>query len=591
MRTEETSIMDNRKDNITAEEMHPSEDKTDSAPERSFKREKIEIDDNVFENSTVFCPAEEKVKKKSKLTPIKKGIISISSLAIVTAVVLVLVMFVMPKDDDSTEEEVSSSAGTEISVMTVSADKIESVKVANQNDTFVIIPKADKDDEGAVTYKWLVKGYEHIDFSTPEYMVDAVTDITAIKAFDIDESALESAESTESGSEETDSYGFSQPYADVSVALTDGSGYSVTVGNVSPDKSGRYIAISGEGEYAEYEGKAYLISTSTIDCVGNALNNCVNLISAPAFASTGDDDPYYTDGELTSFDKLLIGGELHKDTIKVICPSDDLSLLSYMVEEPSEQAANDENINEILSLTTGVYNSGAFVLDYKKSDLKEYGLDNPYVTYYIQVGDRILDMKISKANEDGYYAYIIKYSTDGGKTFVDNNIIYKLNSNGSEFIEYTSEDIYFEKLFIEYVKYVESMTVTVNGGSAHKFTLNHEEGNAASFTVTTEKGKEIDKDQFCYYYARLLYLSALENEDSSYSTVSDYVIKFNITYTEEGKNADEIIIYPYASNVRRYIYKLNGKGTALVSRSLVDDIIDCLDPLANGQEIGNKYAN
>lgn len=590
MHTEEASIMDNRKDNITAEEVPSAAKKTDdSAPERTFKREKIEMNDNIFENSTVFCPAEEKFKKKSKLTPIKKGIISISSLAIVTAVVLVLVMFVIPKDDDSTESEIFSSASTEISVMTVSEDKIKSVKVTNQNDSFVIIPKAIEDDEGAVTYEWLVKGYEHIDFSTPEYMVDAVTEITAIKAFDIEESAFESAESN--SGEETDSYGFSQPYADISVVLADDSEYCVTVGNISPDKSGRYIAISGEGEYSEYEGKAYLISTSTIDCVGNALNDCVNLISAPAFVSTGDDDPYYTDGELTSFDKLLIGGKLHKDTIKVVCPSDDLSLLSYMVEEPSSQAANDESVNEILTLTTGVYNSGAYVLDYKKSDLKKYGLDKPYVTYYIQAGDRIIDMKISKADEDGYYAYIVSYSTDGGKTFVDNNIIYKLNSSGNEYIEYTSEEIYFEKLFIEYVKYVESMTVTVSGGPSHTFTLDHEEGNEASFTVTTEKGKKIDKDEFCYYYARLLYLSALENEDVSYKTVSDYVIKFNITYTEEGKNADEIIIYPYESNVRRYIYKLNGKGTSLVSRSLVDDIIDCLDPLANGKEIGNKYAN
>ena len=70
---------------------------------------------------------------------------------------------------------------------------------------------------------------------------------------------------------------------------------------------------------------------------------------------------------------------------------------------------------------------------------------------------------------------------------------------------------------------------------------------------------------------------------------NNYIIKFNVTYTTEGKKADEIIIYPYANNVRRCIYKLNGKGTALVNKTLVDDLVDCLEPLANGKAIGNKY--
>ena len=591
--------MDNLKDNLTTDEEISSE----NTEKRTLKREQIEIDESLFENSTLFGESEVKEKKKSKLSPIKKGIISISSLALLTAVVLVVVMFVIPKggDDNETIDTSSVATKTEFEVMTVKPADIKQVTVKNDSDNFTLIPKETTDSEGNTGYAWLAKGYEHIDFTTPAYMIDAIINVKALKKFDIDEAAIVNAESDTTASDSTssgdtesganDPYGFSKPYSVLKVELNDGGGYEVTVGSVSPDKSGRYINISGDGDFKKHEKTAYLVDTSVINCVGNSLLNSVNMISAPAITSSGENDEYFDSGELIKFDELLIGGRLHKNTIKVICPSDDLSLLSYMIEEPNEQAANDESVNSILGIVGGVYNSGAYVLDYKNSDIKKYGLDNPYLTYYIKVGDRYIDMKISELQDDGYYAYTVNYSNDGGKTVVDKNIIYKLNAEGYEYFELKSEEIFFEKLFIEYVKYVESMSVTVSGEPTHTFTLNHEEGNEAHFTVTTEKGKEIDDDEFCYYYARLLYLTALENDDTDYAVGDDFVIKFKISYTTEGKADDEIVIYPYDKNVRRYVYKLNGNGTALVSKTLVEDLINCLEPLASGKSIGNKYAN
>ncbi len=580
--------MDNLKDNITPDEEISSE----NTEKRTLKREEIEIDESLFENSTLFGEKEVKEKKKSKLSPIKKGIISISSLALVTAIVLVVVMFVIPKDNPDDNIQTSSAAKeTSFEVMTVKPSDIKQVTVKNDSDSFVILPKKTADSEGNEGYAWLAKGYEHIDFTTPAYMVDAVINVKALKKFNIDATPSVSTESTASGDASSDPYGFDKPYATLTVELNDETSYNVTVGSISPDKSGRYININGDGDFKNHEETAYLVDTSVIDCVGNSLLNSVNMVSAPAITANGDDDEYFDSGELVKFDELLIGGRLHKDTIKVICPSDDLSLLSYMIEEPNEQAANDESVNSILGIVSGVYNSGAYVLDYKASDIKEYGLDKPYLTYYIKVGNRYIDMKISEKRDDGYYAYTVTYSNDGGKTVVDKNIIYKLNAEGYEYFEMKSDEIYFEKLFIEYVKYVESISVTVSGKDTHTFTLDHEKDNEAHFTVTTEKGKEISEDEFCYYYARLLYLSALENDDTDYAIGDDFIIKFNISYTTEGKADDEIVIYPYDKNVRRYVYKLNGDGTALVSTTLVEDLIDCLEPLANGKSIGNKYAN
>ncbi|MBQ9846655.1 MAG: DUF4340 domain-containing protein [Clostridia bacterium] len=561
----------------------------ETSTERGFKRDKVEVDETLFENSTVFCASEEK-KKKGRLSPIKKGLISVGSLALLTAIVLIVVMFVLPQINNVTVDTSSTeSKATSFSVMNIKTDKISQVTIENESSTFTVLPEKIMAEDGSDTYKWLVKGYEDIDFTTPEYMVSAVTEITALKKFKIDTEAEPSSSDAESDNE-NDEYGFLSPYAKLTVSLTDNTEYMVTVGGVSPDKSGRYMMLDGEGDIDELEGYAYLIDTSVINCVGNSLESCVNMASAPAFVAESDEDPYFDEGSLISFDYIYIDGRLHKNKIKIICPSDDLSLLSYMIEEPNDQAANDESVNAILALTSGVYNSGAYVLNYKNSDLKEYGLDNPYVTYKFKAGNNLLDIKIGDKDENGYYAYIVSYSVDGGKTMISKDIIYKLDSYSYEFIEYKASDIYFEKLFIEYIKYVDSLTVTVDGEET-KFTLHHDEKNAAIFTVTTNEGKEIDDDEFCYYYARLLYLSALENADETYTPSGDSVISFKLTYTAEGKESDEISIYPYEKNVRRNIFRLNGKGTALVSSTLVNDLIDCLTPLKNGEKIGNKYAN
>ena len=105
----------------------------ETSEERGFKRDKIDVDETLFENSTVFCASEEK-KKKSRLSPIKKGLISVGSLAILTAIVLVVVMFVLPKGEDVTTDTSSTeSKATSFSVMTIEKDKISQVTIENEN--------------------------------------------------------------------------------------------------------------------------------------------------------------------------------------------------------------------------------------------------------------------------------------------------------------------------------------------------------------------------------------------------------------------------------------------------------------------------
>ena len=265
--------MDNLKDNLTTDEEISSE----NTEKRTLKREQIEIDESLFENSTLFGESEVKEKKKSKLSPIKKGIISISSLALLTAVVLVVVMFVIPKsgDDNETIDTSSVATKTEFEVMTVKPADIKQVTVKNDSDNFTLIPKETTDSEGNTGYAWLAKGYEHIDFTTPAYMIDAIINVKALKKFDIDEAAIVNAESDTTASDSTssgdtesganDPYGFGKPYSVLKVELNDGGGYKVTVGSVSPDKSGRYINISGDGDFKKHEKTAYLVDTSVIN--------------------------------------------------------------------------------------------------------------------------------------------------------------------------------------------------------------------------------------------------------------------------------------------------------------------------------------
>ena len=129
--------MDNENKIITDAENEMNE-------ERTFKRDKIEVDETLFENSTVFCASEEK-KKKSRLSPIKKGLISIGSLALLTAIVLVIVMFILPQDNDTTVDVSSTeSKATSFKVMNIETDKISKVTIQNENSKFTVFPRKNK---------------------------------------------------------------------------------------------------------------------------------------------------------------------------------------------------------------------------------------------------------------------------------------------------------------------------------------------------------------------------------------------------------------------------------------------------------------
>ncbi|MBQ9957800.1 MAG: hypothetical protein IJO89_01990, partial [Clostridia bacterium] len=123
----------------------------ETSTERGFKRDKIEVDETLFENSTIFCASEEK-KKKGRLSPIKKGLISVGSLALLTAIVLIVVMFVLPQINDVTVDTSSTeSKATSFSVMNIKTDKISQVTIENENSTFTVLPEKITAEDGSNT--------------------------------------------------------------------------------------------------------------------------------------------------------------------------------------------------------------------------------------------------------------------------------------------------------------------------------------------------------------------------------------------------------------------------------------------------------
>lgn len=500
-------------------------------------------EEQMMSGSTIFA-ANGEGGKQSRLTPRKKGVIAISAAALLTAVAVAVVSFLLPNDGDAG----TSSYNKMIEVLTVDQATVESIEVTNQSSSYTVCPA----EEGS-QYEWVAEGYEDINLSGLSSVVDAACDLSALKKM---------ADSDE------DIYKLAEPMATVKVK-TDSKDYTVTVGGYSPDQSGCYVTVSGtDGVYLmdKYDVVAFIYSVESM----------IDSLSSDAFVPADNEDEYFTDGTVAMIDRLILDGTCRDDRIVIENPPEDIKVMTYLVVEPTYQAANIDNVDVVLNaFTSGMYNDGAFVLKASDADMKQYGLDKPYSTVYCKVNKNTISLAFGKP-VDGYYPFTV----NDGKT------IYKLAVDGNEWVEYQPADLFYESLYIENINTLSNVTLTFEGKQySFNLTSGEDEEGTLTFECVRADGVEIKGDMFKRLYERIISLSGLETADDARPD-GEPTLTITLKHTDEGKADDVITLYKYSA--RRYYYQLNGKGSSLVSVTDVDDIMDNTVKLWNGEDITSR---
>lgn len=568
-----------------------NEDAVEVADEAPVKK-KIEYDESLFENSTIFGASTATVKKR-KLKPLTKGLI-ISGVALVLAAAVLAVTVIIPNANSNTDTASLASTPT-YTVTNIAEAKVNKVTVYNQNhpDGYTIYKVYNTDGTSSdtassgtssdtVNYEWKVEGYEKYNLSSAKYLVQSALAITSNKKYDnldspkaddYDIDDFQFVSSSTQSEENANIYGFDTPYSVLNIE-TDNDVTKIVVGGTAPDKSGRYVTVSGDDSI-------YVVQETKLSYIGSDFKDLVGLLAVDYILQDDSNSDYYSEGQLVRIDNIKLGGTCRTNNITIESPPDELSAISYVVTSPVFRAADEDAVNDILSVAaSGLANDGAYVLGYTDADIKKYGLDNPYSTVEINIGNYKVSLKFGAA-VDGYYPCIV-----GGK-----DIIYRIaaadgTEDNPDWISYKDTDVYYESLFLEYITGISSITMKFADKQA-TFNLTHTTADNGTKTFTVDcaeanEGVTIEKKQLSYLYGRILNLAAESVTDDPVPDVDPY-LTITIKYTDKNKSADVISLYK--ATTRRYFYTLNGKGNALVAANRVEDLYARMNDLLVGIEI------
>ena len=274
-------------------------------------KKKIEYDESLFENSTVFGASTVKNKKRM-LKPSTKGLI-LSAVAIAVAGTILAITLKVPQTSD--EQSTMSIASTPTYVVTsIAESSVERVTVMNSYhpegydvykvyDTETTDSSSDASSDG-VNYTWRIEGYEKYDLTGVKYLVQAALAITSNKKYDgldstkaddyeLGDFKFEPVESDETSSEDASSldavssdvtsqttaesnqsaniYGFDTPYSVISISQDSGT-FKIVVGSTAPDKSGRYVTVTGDESI-------YIVAETSMSYFGSDFTDMVGLLA------------------------------------------------------------------------------------------------------------------------------------------------------------------------------------------------------------------------------------------------------------------------------------------------------------------------
>lgn len=585
------------------------------------EKEKTAYDESLFENSTVFSKPVEQ-KRQHKLKPFSRGII-LSCIALLVAGAVITVALIVPDSKKANTSSLSISDAKTYTVLDKNESDYESITVHNNAnpDGYTIVKgekieidesvSAESSDTSSqpTKYSWNVKGCESFDMTGADYLVANVMNMSAIKQItpgsddktaddysdtqnfeyaEVTSSELSSSESSKATlvssadtageiiesdkneSSDTDKYGFDKPFCVIKVNGVDAANdFTIIVGKQSPDLSGRYVSVSENNMiYLVNEQNMSYFSSNYPDMVSMSIVGTIN---------QADNSSYYVDGTLTYIDSIKLGGTSRPNQIEIKTPDEESNILAFVVTSPVYRAGNEDTINNIVQIAkSGLYNSGAYVLNYTDADIEKYGLNTPYSTCEVKIGTYHVKLSFGEKQSDGYYPCVLS----GTKA------IYKVSSDSAPWIEYADKDLYYDSLFLEYIADVSGISVQTSSKTYDFNLVRKDSSKKSEFTVDCPQASDdvkIEKKQLCFYYSRLINLKSEETTTGGVPDSEPY-LTFTISYTNTSRTPDVIKLYKYST--RRYYYSLNGKGGALVSSKTVTDLHDCVSVLASGKEIG-----
>ncbi len=519
--------------------------------------EDIEID---VDNTTIFTDENNiKEPKKIKSSGTARLPVLIGALVILIVAIGVLVFAGLFEPADDT----SNDSGISIEVKTVDATKISKIEIKNKNTEMVLYSEV-VDDEGVdddtgvytTGVTWMVEGYDSslIASSSVNALADNIANITSSKIM----------------TNQNLDYGFDDPTVVANVTMRDGNGnYTVTIGDMAPDKTGYYLTVSGDTNI-------YFVTVGSVSSLHESVEQLADtvIVSTPTKDENtkASDRKYFDDeGTLATFESISITGTHYgKDIVFTAVKDNDMADYLVTIGENFRYAHSDTVEDMFGILTNGIVAIDTYKLNPTEEDIKNYGLENPEFNVTVNCGSYTTTIHASMYDEDNeYYAVTV----DG------RNGIYAVTAAALSMLDYEIADFYNEYVFLEYLKDIKTLHIENADG---EFTFEIKYNESKSITRVILDGYKLDEDIFATYYQYIVDLSPEVPEDEEYV---DGEASYRATFTFNDTDKADIVLELIKQTDRRFLVVIDGQKMGLVSSADYDALVTYLQYAIKGKEI------
>lgn len=518
-------------------------------------------EENGFEGSTVFSAPTSKEKKKKRGNKKLRNILAAAALVVILAgAVFAIVKFIPTTEETKAESSSSAASALDISIASIKEDDITAVSVKNATGSYRVTPvystATDSNGDVGKQITWYLDGVD-----------SSLVDTTLIGGLISDVTTLKAVRIMQKDTDDLAKYGLDAPAVTVQVESEDAEGYTLYLGDDSP---------TGDGKYAYLEGKqdVYLIDSTIVSTFGKAQTAYVSVQMLTSLEKTDANADYFdSDGLLSSFDSILLGGSAHATAICIEPNTYATSYIPYKMTAPVKQNVLGDTGDAMLSpVKSGLMADAVYAVDPDDATVKQYGLDAPLVTIAYKIGDYSTRMWMQDAPDDGYYAVMVE-----GKP-----VIYKLLKTELGFAEYAPEQFFNNYIFLDDITTVKSITVTTATGT-HTYALTHGVDEDEKATLAVKCGdKTLDTDHFrsLYQYMLTCYASEFTMEAAPQGAAE---LTIAVDYVDDARPG-LTVAYKKATD-RRYHVTVDGVPLGYAFLNTVDNLIQYETQYFNGEAI------
>lgn len=508
-----------------------------------------------LENSTIFTKNTDLDQSKKIVSGKKKRarlLITLSLVAVIVIGGLLAVSFLIPED-----EETSESTSTTIKVKSVSADDISKIEIENSYGNLVLNSKVVEGEDSASsdseTVEWSLEGFD--------------SSLIASSSLSSAADNLATFYATREMSNHDLDYGFNEPTVTANVTLRSGGGYTVTVGKMSPDKSGYYLKVSDDE-------KIYLVSLGVVNKYNVTPEDLANkvIVNTPVLdnnTKTADKKYFDDEGNLATFDSISLSGPKYGKAVTLL-PLANNEMAQYVIDMGSyTRYADTDAVTDMLGImTNGLVAIETYKLNPTATDIAKYGLNSPEFNIRLKYGSGETALIASMYDtENDYYAVMVE-GLDG---------IYAVTADALSMLKLGVKDFYNDFVFLEYLRDFSNIKV-VTPQKSYDFSVSYDK-DEEEFTAT-ESGKAVDGELISAYYQH--FTTVMPEERESYSSgAADLKATFTYTDSSKGSRTFELI----KQSDRRYLVKIDGVEMGLVNSTVYDHLVVYAQYVVDGKGI------